>query len=116
MEATMIEYERFYYLVQPISLDNFYGRKAVYHVLTNNPKWCGSLIPQMCGYNNVISEGEYKYAYEKNPSLETALKPYYRIDFIESDLYKDYDLRDLLPFEVDQDSYYQFTYIEPYDD
>ena len=116
MDAKMIEYDGFNYLVKLVSHNSFYGRKDVYHVLTNNPKWCGSLIPEICGYPDVMSKGEKDIAYKRNPSMLISLKPYYTLDFVESDLYKRYDLTSLLPFKVDQDCYYEFTYIEPYDD
>ena len=117
-EAKKIEYNGFNYLVHHLYSDNFYGRKSVYHVLTNNQKWCGSIIPELCGYPNCASKGEHNMVYKKNPTIQNALKPYYTVDFTDDKMYAEhYDLEDLVEeFPVDLDSYYVFTYIEPYDD
>lgn len=116
--ATMIQYNGYNYLVHHVSSDPYYGRKDIYHVLTNNPKWCGSLIPEICGYPNVMSKGEKDIAYKNNPSIIIALKPYYTVDFKEDRLYEEhYDLEEALKnFPVDTDSYYELVYKEPYDD
>ena len=115
---TKIEYEGHNYLVQHVSHDPFYGRKDVYHVLTNNQKWCSSLIPELCGYHNVMSKGEKDIKYKQNPSIEIALKPYYIVNFKEDSFYDDnYDTEALKhEFPVDTDSYYELIYKEPYDD
>lgn len=116
MEATKIEFEGHNYLVHHLYSENNYGRKSVYHVLTNNQKWCGSIIPELCGYANVQSKGEHDIAYKHNPTMTNALKPYYTVDFVEDNLYQvGFNLRNL-DFKVDTDSYYVFTYVEPYDD
>ena len=112
----MIQYNGYNYLINHVVSDPYYGRKEVYHVLTNNPKWCGSLIPEICGYHNVMSKGEKDIEYKRNPSITVALKPYYTVDFKESDYYEMFDFSEFLPAQVDQDSYYEFTYKEPYDD
>ena len=106
------------YLIVHLYDDCFYGRKSVYNVLTNNQKWCGSLIPELCGYNNVDSEGIHNMNYKRNPTIINALKPYYKVDFIEDNFYQTvYDLTNLIKdFPVDTDSYYKLEYIEPYDD
>ena len=115
MEATKLEYNGHNYLVHHLYTDNYYGRKSVYHVLTNNQKWCGSIINELCGYPNVESKGEHDLNYKRNPSILTALKPYYTVDFVQDDMYK--GVKEVLDgFEVDDDSYYVFTYKEPYDD
>jgi len=114
MEAKKIEYNGYNYLVVHVSHDPYYGRKSVYHVLTNNQKWCGSIIPYLCGFPNAESKGEHDINYKRNPSILTALKPYYTVDFVEDKRYERYDLGDEFP--IDTDSYYVFTYIEPYDD
>lgn len=118
MEATKIQYNGHNYLVNHLYNDNFYGRKSVYHVLTNNQKWCGSLIPELCGYPNVKSKGEHDLNYKRNPSMLTALEPYYTVEFTEDNFYElAYNTEKLKKeFEVDTDSYYVFTYVEPYDD
>ena len=56
--------------------------------------------------------------YKRNPSILTALKPYYTVDFKQDDMYeKHFDMKAALDgFDVDTDSYYVFTYKEPYDD
>lgn len=111
--ATKIEYNSFNYLVHNVVNENHYGRRRTYHVLTNNPKWCGSLLPEICGYPNVQSKGEHDINYKRNPTMQNALNPYYTIDFVEDNMYVDYNDP---TFKVDVDSYYRFTYIEPYDD
>ena len=80
------------YLIVHLYDDCFYGRKSVYNVLTNNQKWCGSLIPELCGYNNVDSEGIHNMNYKRNPTIINALKPYYKVDFIEDNFYQTVDL------------------------
>ena len=82
----------------------------MYHVLTNNPKWCGGLIPDLCGYSNIPSIGEHKLKYRNNPTITNALEHYYKVDFVEDNTYlNQYN-------GVDTDSYYVLEYIEPYDD
>ena len=117
-KAMKIEYEGYNYLVHHLYTDNNYGKKAVYHVLTNNPKWCASLIPELCGYPNIESKAEHDFNYKKCPTIENSLKPYYIVKFLEDRTYYDrYDIQAALDgFEVDTDSYYVFQYIEPYDD
>lgn len=110
--AKVITYKGYNYIVIHLYTDSSYGRKLVYHVLTNNPKWCGSLIPDICGYPNVMSYGEYKINYQRNPTLTNHLKPYYKVDLIEDNLYQN-QYNDLA---LDTSCYYQFEYIEPYDD
>ena len=116
--ATKIQYNGHNYLVHHLYTDCYYGRESVYHVLTNNQKWCGSIIPELCGFPNVESKGEHDINYKHNPSMLTALKPYYTVDFKEDKMYEEhYDLEELVKeFPVDLDSYYVFTYKEPYDD
>lgn len=116
--ATKYQFEGHNYLVHHLYSDCFYGRKSVYHILTNNQKWCGSLLPELCGYPNAQSKGEHDMNYKRNPSVFNALKPYYTVEFIEDKMYEEhYDLEDLVKeFPIDTDSYYVFTYIEPYDD
>lgn len=118
MQATKISYNNHNYLIHHLYSDCHYGRKSVYHILTNNQKWCGSLIPEICGYPNVMSKGEKELLYKREPTIITAMKPYYTLEFKEDDFYeKAFDcdaLKDEFP--VDTDSYYVFTYIEPYDD
>ena len=118
MEAKKIEYEGHNYLVVSVSHDPFYGRKDVYHVLTNNQKWCGSIIAELCGFPNVESKGLHDLNYKRNPSMLTALKPYYTVEFKEDNMYeKSFDMEAALKgFNVDTDSYYEFVYKEPYDD
>ena len=118
MEARKIEYNGHNYLINHLYTDTYYGRKSVYHVLTNNQKWCGSLIPELCGFPNVESKGEHDLNYKRNPSMLTALKPYYTVDFKQDDMYeKHFDMKSALDgFEVDIDSYYELVYKEPYDD
>lgn len=115
VEATKIEYNGFNYLVHNVVNENHYGRRIIYHVLTNNQKRCGSLLPEIVGYPNIDSKGEHDLNYKRNPSMLTALKPYYEVDFVEDDTYKKYDF-EAIGFPVDNDSYYRFTYVEPYDD
>lgn len=117
-QAKKIEYGGHNYLVHHMYSENDYGYKSVYHVLTNNQKWCGSIIAELCGYPDVDTKGEHELNYKRNPSMLTALKPYYTVDFREDDMYeKHYDLGELVKeFPVDTDSYYVFTYVEPYDD
>lgn len=118
MEGTKIQYNGHNYLVHHLYSDCFYGRKSVYHVLTNNQKWCGSIIPEICGYHNVMSKGERDIKYKRNPSIEIALQPYYTVEFKEDDFYeKNWDTEKLKKeFDVDTDSYYVFVYKRPYDD
>lgn len=118
MEATKIQYNGHNYLVHHLYSDCFYGRTSVYHILTNNQKWCGSIIAEICGYPNVQSKEEHDINYKRNPTMANAFKPYYTIDFKEDDFYeKAFDTEALKKeFEVDTDSYYVFTYKEPYDD
>ena len=118
MGATKVEYNGFNYLINHLYSDCHYGRKSVYHVLTNNQKWCGSLIPELCGYPNVMSKGEKDILYKREPTFVNAMKPYYTVDFVEDDMYeKHFDMKEALAgFNVDTDSYYVFTYVEPYDD
>ena len=116
VEATKIQYNGFNYLVHNVVNENHYGRKRIYHILTNNQKWCGSLLPEIVGYPNVDSKGEHDLNYKRNPSMLTALKPYYTVDFVEDKhTYANYDF-DAMGFPVDNDSYYRFIYVEPYDD
>ena len=116
--AIKIQYNGHNYLVHHLYTDCYYGRTSVYHVLTNNPKWCGSIIAELCGFPNAESKGEHDINYKRNPSMLTAFKPYYTVDFVEDKMYEEhYDLEDLVKeFPVDLDSYYVFTYKEPYDD
>lgn len=105
-----ITYEGFDYIIINDHNNPFYGRESVYHILTNNPKWCGALIPDLCGYPNVMSKGEHSLNYKRNPTFENHLKPYYTVDLIEDNRYEN-------QFDgVDTDCYYEFKYIEPYDD
>ena len=113
MEYTKLEYNGYNYLVHHLYTDCYYGRKSVYHVLTNNQKWCGSLIPGICGFPNAMSKGEHDILYKKEPTMTNAMKPYYTVDFKEDNMYV---MANLDGFDVDVDSYYVFTYKEPYDD
>ena len=56
MEATKIEYNGHNYLVIHVSHDPYYGRESVYHVLTNNQKWAGGIINEICGFPNAMSK------------------------------------------------------------
>lgn len=116
MEATMKEYQGHNYLVIHVSNDPYYGRKDVYHILTDNDKWACGIMNIIVGYPGVENKAKHDLHYKENPSMLNALKPYWECKFVEDDLYeKHYDLSDL-PFKVDTDSYYEFTYKEPYDD
>lgn len=116
MEAKVIEYNGHKYLVIHLYTDCYYGRKSVYHVLTDNQKWCGSIIPELCGFSKVESKGEHDLNYKRNPTMENALKPYYTVDFVEDKMYEEHYEGIKEEFGVDTDSYYVFTYKEPYDD
>lgn len=115
MNATKIEYNGFNYLINPLYSEHNYGRKSVYHVLTNNPRWCGALLPEICGYPNAVSKGEHDITYKRNPTMQNALKPYYTVDSAQDSMYEFLDT-EKMGFKVDTDFYYIFTYIEPYDD
>jgi len=91
--------------------ENQYSFRAHYIVLTNNPKWCGSLIPELCGYPDVMSKGEHDILYKREPTMHNAFKPYYKVDFVEDDWVKHLGLPKNFP--VDTDSYYSFEYVEP---
>lgn len=118
MQATKVQFDGFNYLVHHLSTDNYYGRKSVYHVLTNNQRWCGALLPEICGYPDAESKGIHDVRYKNNPTIINALKPYYTVDSKQDDFYeKHFDMKAaLVGFEVDTDFYYVFTYVEPYDD
>ena len=115
MEATKLQYNGFNYLIHHLYTDCTYGKKSVYHVLTNNQKWCGTLLPEICGYPNVESKGHHDVRYKNNPTITNALKPYYTVDTSEDNTYSNLNT-ELMNFDVDTDFYYIFTYIEPYDD
>lgn len=116
MKATMIQYEGFNYLVIPFTRDNHYGRKIVYHILTNNENWCANILSSIVGYPNVESKGLHDLHYLQKPSMSNALKPYYEVKFRDNGFYqRNYQL-EKLNFEVDDTCYYEFTYVEPYDD
>ena len=117
-ECTKVEYNGYNYLVIPRSHSSYYSRETTYHVLTNNQTWAGGILNNVVGYPDVESKGEHDIHYKQNPTIINAFKPYYDVKFVEDDLYeKYYDLSDLQnTFPVDTDSYYVFTYREPYDD
>jgi len=115
MKATKLQYNGFNYLVHPIYTDNTYGKKSVYNILTNNPKWCGSILSEICGYSNIESKDMHDIRYKQNPTMANALKPYYIIDTCEDNMYSNIDTK-AMGFNIDTDFYYIFTYIEPYDD
>jgi len=118
MEATKIQYNGHNYLVHHLYTNPYYGRESVYHVLTNNQKWAGGIINEICGFPNVMSKGEHDILYKREPTITNALKPYYTVDFKQDDMYeKQFDMKAALDgFEVDTDSYYELVYKEPYDD
>ena len=118
MEATKIQYNGHNYLVHHLYTNPYYGRESVYHVLTNNQKWAGGIINEICGFPNAMSKGEHDILYKREPTITNALKPYYTVEFKQDDMYeKHFDMKAALDgFEVDTDSYYVFTYKEPYDD
>ena len=118
MVGTKVELNGYNYLVIHLGTDLFYGKKSVYHVLTNNQKWCGNIIPDLCGYPKAESKGVHDVRYKREPTITNALRPYYTVDFVEDNLYQLLlDCESLKKkFDVDTDSYYVFTYIEPYDD
>ena len=113
-----VQYDGYNYLVIKVDYYPLYGRETTYHVLTNNQKYAGSILNKVVGYPNVDSKGEHAMRYKQNPTIENALRPFYDVKFVEDDLYEQhYDLSDLQDtFPVDTDSYYVFTYKEPYDD
>ena len=113
MKIQHITNKGYNYVVIHLYSENNYGRKSHYVVLTNNPKWCGSLIPDLCGYPDTPSKGEHELRYKHNPSPLTAMEAYYELDLVEDDSYKNFELPNV---DVDKDCYYSFTYIEPYDD
>lgn len=100
------------YVVIPISTTHYGTHKSIYHVLTDNPKWCANDLPIIVGYPNVENKGLHDLNYKRNPTMENALKPYYQVEVKEDEKYigrKDLTL-------VDLSFYYEFTYVRPYDD
>ena len=114
-----IQYQGHNYLVDHIYSENRYGIRRTYHVLTNNPNWACGFMNEVVGYPNIMSEAEHNILYKKEPTMANAFKPYWKCEFVEDDWYEKYQPIDpmiLKRFPVDTDSYYVFTYIEPYDD
>lgn len=119
MEATKIQCEGHNYLVIDAEHDNYYGRRVVKHVLTDNDKWAANIVKAVCGWEKVDTKGQHDLNWQRNPTIENGLKPYVEVKFTEDTMYQDkYDLRPAFDttFEVDTDCYYVVTYVEPYDD
>ena len=77
--------------------------KKAYHELCLISNFC-QLFPK---------KGEHDILYKREPTMTNAMKPYYTVDFKEDNMYV---MANLDGFDVDVDSYYVFTYKEPYDD
>lgn len=121
-KAQMVTYEGYNYLVIPVYANSFYTRKYVYHILTNNQKYCGAILNDITGYSEVEPKWLHDENYRKNPSILTALRPYYTVDFKQDNKYEEeYDFSTLIDedgnkFPVDTDSYYVLEVTYPYDD
>ena len=121
-EAMMVTYKGYNYLVIPVYVNHFYTRRYRYHILTNNPKHCGAIINAIAGYPEVEPKWKHDENYKKNPSIITALRPFYTVDFKEDKKYEEeYDFSALVDengnnFPVDTDSYYELEVTYPYDD
>lgn len=114
-----VTYKGHNYLVRHLYSENTYGRRRVYHVLTNNQKWDGGILNEVVGYPQVMSKAEKDLLYKQKPTMEVAFKPYWQCEFTQDDWYQKLepiDPKTLEEFPVDTDSYYIFTYVEPYDD
>ena len=107
----ILEFEGHNYIVLHKYSTHQYTRKSVYHILTNNQKYCGAIINDIAGYSEVEPKWLHDERYEKNPCFENYLKPYYEVEFVEGDKYKGCDVEC-----VDTDSYYVLTITYPYDD
>lgn len=113
MKADLINYEGHNYIVIPIYHNSDYTKKDVYHVLTSNESWAVSKLPVVCGYPKVQSKVLHDVIYKQHPTIENALHPYWEATSHEDDTYLKYDLSE---FGIDSSFYYEFTYVEPYDD
>jgi len=74
-----------------------YTKYSVYRVRTNNPKWCGGILPEIIN-DDSISKACRDFLYQKNPSLDIQLRRYHTVV---------YD---------DSSDCYVYTIITPYDD
>ena len=113
MKTKKIQFEGYNYLVIHLYNENQYGHRAYYNVLTNNPKYCASLLPELCGYKSDLdNEGLHDLRYKREPTPYNAFRPYYKAKFVEDNMYET-----ICPvekdFQVDRDSYYSFEYVEP---
>lgn len=113
MEKT-IKKDGYTYLVIHLYSENNYGYHNYFHVLTNNPKYSARLMPELCGYSGVESKALHDLNYQRNPSIENSLKPYYECEYIDNNLYE--TLGKYQDKGVDLDGYYSMVYTKPCDD
>lgn len=116
-----MEFERIFdghynYVVIPVSKKWHSTQKSVYHVLTDNPKWCADHLPMIVGYSKIESKGLHDLNYKRNPTMENALKPYYSVEVKEDKRYIGQKDLNSDSFPIDPSFYYEFTYVRPYDD
>jgi len=95
-----------------------YTRKKVYHIYTDNPKWCGKILPEVVN-DTSIDVGTRTYWLERtNNSIEWGLKPYHKISFKDIEEL-DEDICEIYNFEsigIDSSGVYEYEIIYPYDD
>lgn len=114
-KGTLIEFEGNHYLVIHLYSTHQYTQKRVYHILTDNQKYCGNIINIIAGYTEILPKWKRDEIYNQHPCFENYLTPYYEVEFVENKDYECYDFSDL-QFPVDTDSYYVLTITYPYDD
>ena len=66
--AIVYECDGFKYIVLDVFRKNDYGVKRVYHILTDNQKWCGNVIDKIMD-DGSMSRGLWQTVYDRTKSI-----------------------------------------------
>lgn len=92
------------YEISLLYCNNFYGRKSVYHIHSNEENYprakrnIAEYMEQLLGKKEIWFKGLWEIKNEQNPCIENGLHAYYEFSYDE------------------ENDVYVYTYVEPYDD
>ena len=114
--AVIYECEGYKYIVLEVFYANDHGTKKVFHILTDNQRWCGKVIDNIMS-DGSISRGLWQTIYDKTKSIFDYLKPYHSLEYIDNDDYEHRypGLKDTYP-SMDLSGYYEYIYTRNNDD
>ena len=114
--AIVYECEGYKYIVLNVFNCNEYGQKRVYHILTDNQKWCGKVIDKIMN-DGSINRGLWQTIYDRTKSIFDYLKPFHSIEYIDDAEYANRypGIKDTYP-SMDLSGYYEYIYERKNDD